>query len=250
MKILVVDDEPLARERLIALIKDLPGREVVGEAGNGRQALQQVEDRSPEVVLLDIRMPGMDGLEVARHLAGLEGSPAVIFTTAYDQHALEAFDTRAVDYLLKPVRRERLAVALEKARCLTRGALEELRDGGLGKSRSHISATLGGKMNLVPVDEIRYLLAEQKYVMVGCPGSQMLIEDPLKSLEKEFGARFLRIHRNALIAPRYVEALERDEAGRCCVRLRDMPDTLEVSRRLVGTVKRLLKSGFPPEDMS
>ncbi len=240
MKILIVDDEPLARERLIALTKELGAGEIVGEAGDGKQALRLVAGQTPDVLLLDIRMPGMDGLEVARHLADLEDPPAVIFTTAYDQHALNAFEAHAVDYLLKPVRRERLAGALEKARRLTRGALDDLQREDIGKARSHISVTLGGRINLVPVEKVRYFHADQKYVMIGYPDGQMVTEESLKSLEVEFGGRFLRIHRNALIAPCFVEALERGEEGHYLVRLQGVSETFEISRRLLGTVKKRL----------
>ncbi len=242
MRILVVDDEPLARERLVVLIKELRAGEIVGEAGNGRQALQMAAKSTPDVMLLDIRMPGIDGLEVARHLAKLENPPAVIFTTAYDQHALKAFEAQAVDYLLKPVRRGRLAEALKKAHRLQHGTLIDLHVKDMGMARSHLSATLGGKIKLVPLEDVRYFQADRKYVTVGYSDGQIITEESLRSLEEELGERFLRIHRNALVAPRFVEALERDERGHCRLRLQGVSETFEVSRRLLGTVKKRLKS--------
>jgi len=240
MRILVVDDEPPARRRLVTLLGDIAVGEVAGEAENGAEALQMMADSMPDVLLLDIRMPGMDGLEVARHLAGFEDPPAVIFTTAYDVHALAAFETQAVDYLLKPIRRERLKAALDKAVRLTRAQLDGLRN-KQARARTHISATLHRKLHLVPVDEVRFFQADQKYVSVGYRDGLVLIEEPLKALEEEFQDRFVRVHRNALVAVRYVESLERDARDRYAVRLKDIAEPLEVSRRLLTAVRKRLK---------
>jgi len=247
MKILIVDDEPPARERLQALVEELRAGEVVGHAGNGAQALRAVEQGTPDVVLLDIRMPGMDGLEVARHLARTEAPPAVIFTTAYDRHALAAFEANAVGYLLKPIRRERLEAALEQARRLSRAQLAALAaSGGLADAaRTHISATMHGRLQLVPVEDVRYFRAEDKYVTVRFPGGQVLIDDSLAALEEEFGQRFLRVHRNALVAPGHVTSLERDGRGYPCLHLDGVDEAVAVSRRLAGKVRRLLR-GKPP----
>ncbi|RKZ37921.1 MAG: DNA-binding response regulator [Gammaproteobacteria bacterium] len=243
MKLLIVDDEPLARERLRALVAELDLDAEIAEAGTGEVALRAVAEQGADVVLLDIRMPGMDGLEAARHLDLLEQPPAVIFTTAYDRHALDAFDACAVDYLLKPIRKERLQRALARA-----GRLSTVQLGGLkaavpdaAKARTHITASMRGKLHIIPVAEVRYFRAEQKYVTVNHPRGQILIEDSLHTLEEEFGERFLRVHRNALVAPQHVVRLEKDEVGHYCVYFRGVDGPVEVSRRLVAGVKRVLK---------
>ena len=244
MKILIVDDEPPARARLFHLIHDLGLGEVVGEAGNGHDALVATDTQHPDVVLLDIRMPGMDGLEVARHLSGLESPPSVIFTTAYDDHALAAFETNAIDYLLKPIRRERLTEALGRVVRPTRAQLSGLQESvETNPARTHLSATLFDRLQLVPVAEVRYLKAEHKYVTVGHPDGQLLIEDSLSSLEEEFADRFLRVHRNALIATVYARGLGRDEAGRNIVHLADVEAHIEVSRRMVAVGEKGAQRG-------
>ena len=250
MRILIVDDEPPARARLASLIAELGIGEVVGEAGNGQQALTQVERCAAEVVLLDIRMPGMDGIEVARRLAQLEQPPAVIFTTAYDSHALAAIQASAVDYLLKPIRRERLAEALVRSRSLTRAQMSGLAvagdedDTAEDGARTHVSATLHGDLRRVPVDDVRYFRADHKYVVARYPGGELLLEDSLVTLEQEFGTRFLRVHRNALVAVAHVRAMERDLQGHQIVRLDGIDEGVEVSRRLAAAVRRRL-AGTP-----
>jgi two-component system response regulator AlgR len=243
MKVLVVDDETPARARLRRMLETMDGCSVCGEAANGREALLQCEQLQPDVLLMDIRMPSMDGLEAAHHLLVLKHPPAVIFTTAFSEHALAAFETSAVDYLLKPVRQERLARALEHTRRLTRVQAAALRathaDGGV---RKRICARVRGSLQLIPVEEIRYFLAEQKYVTIATADSRVLIEESLKSLEEEFAERFVRIHRNALLAPLYLIGLERDAGGQFRARLRDVAETLEISRRHLADVRRLTKS--------
>ncbi len=240
MKILIVDDEPPARMRLRGMIERLPDCEVAGEAGNGREAVEFCRQAAPDVVLLDIRMPGMDGIEAAGHLARLDPPPAIVFTTAYDDYALDAFRTHAIDYLLKPVRLEQLAAALAAARRPNRAQLQALEHGSEDEP-GHISARIHGNIRLIPVPEIRYFQAEHKYVTVGHPDGEVLIEDSLVHLEKRFGDRFLRIHRNALVARRYLQALEKQPDGRCHVRLAGTDKTLEVSRRHLPTVRRIMK---------
>ena len=247
MKIIIVDDEPLARSRLLAMITELDAGEVVGEADNGTDALRLVEQVSPDIVLLDIRMPGMDGIEVARHLAATLRPPAVIFTTAYDSHALAAIEANAVDYLLKPIRKPRLHAALERATTLTRAQLVGLEavepEAGANRARTHISATLHGNLQLLPLGEIRFFRAEHKYVTARHPDGQLIIEDTLSSLEEEFQDRFVRVHRNALVAKAHVRGIERDARGHQFVRLDGIEDLVEVSRRLVPLIRRLLKGG-------
>lgn len=237
MKILIVDDEQLARERLAELLNELDTGHILLQAGNGLEALKAVEHSSPEVVLLDIRMPVMDGLEAASHLGLLQTPPAIIFTTAYQEHALAAFDRHAIDYLLKPVRKARLKQALSRARMVNKGQMQDLQH----QARTYLSANIQGKIELIPVAEVRYLKAEQKYVSVGRPGRETLVDDSLKSLAAEFHDRFLRIHRNALVALAYIESLQRDSSGNHRIGLRDMSARLPVSRRHLSAVRRVIK---------
>lgn len=242
MKILIVDDEQLARERLKDLLVELDNAHQLHEAANGVDALKLIEDFAPEIVLLDIRMPLMDGLETASHLSKITASPAIIFTTAYQDHALQAFDTNAVDYLLKPIRTKRLQEALRRAEVFNRGRIDMLRKQiADNQSRSHLSATHQGKIELIPVTDIRYLKASQKYVSIGRPGRETLVDDSLKSLEVEFRDTFLRIHRNALVALQYVESLEKNKDGSYSLSLQDIAERLLVSRRHLSEVRSALK---------
>jgi len=240
MKVLIVDDEAPARARLARLVQEIDGCELVGEAADGRSAVEMTARTAPDVLLLDIRMPGMDGLEVARHVSLAEPPPAVIFTTAYGDHALEAFETHAAAYLLKPIRADRLAAALEAATRHNRAQLAVAAENG--GPRTQLCAHLGGELQLVPIAEVLYFRAEHKYVTVRHLHGELLIEESLKSLENEFGERFLRIHRNALVAPAAVGGL-RHEAGRHRVWFHDIDETLEVSRRHLPTVRRVLRRG-------
>lgn len=242
MKILIVDDEPLARARMNRLLQNLANAEVVGEAKSGKEALLRSSVLHPDVVLLDIRMPEMSGLETALHLSQMRHPPAVIFTTAFSEHALAAFEANAVDYLLKPIRRERLEEALNKAQKINRAQLLELgKQEVANQSRSHISAYMGGNLQLVPSEKIYYFQAEQKYVSVHHSEGQLLIDDSLKSLEDEYADRFLRVHRNSLVAIDYVEGLEKDSNGKYQIRFRNIDDRIEVSRRMVAATRRRLK---------
>jgi two-component system response regulator AlgR len=244
MHVLIVDDEPLARERLRRMVEEIPGAEVVGEAGDGRATLEACARLHPEVVLLDIRMPGMDGLEAARHLATLPEAPAVVFVTAYGDYALQAFDAQAVDYLLKPVRAERLVLALDKARRLSVPQLEAIAAADPEpQGRSHLSSTLHGNLTLIPVADILFLRAEQKYVVVRHRRGEALIEDSLTALEAEYGPRFVRIHRNALVARAVLEGLEKGADGTARVKLKNCEEQPEISRRHLPEIRRLLRSG-------
>jgi two-component system, LytTR family, response regulator AlgR len=243
VKVLIVDDEPLARERLRRFCEeDLSGYQVVAEASDGAAAIREAQQHGPDVVLLDVRMPGMDGIEAARHLAELEPAPAVIFTTAYDEYALDAFAVHAVGYLLKPVRRDKLEEALKVAARPNAVQLAALRgDSGKARARSHISARVRGNLVLIKIDDILYFQADQKYITVRHHGGEVLIEEALKDLEEEFGSRFVRIHRNALVALDGIVALERDALGRTVVKLKGIGETLEVSRRHLPGLRATLK---------
>jgi two-component system response regulator AlgR len=238
LRVLVVDDEPLARERLSHLVEEMPSVELAGVAASAEEALLLVGKLRPEVVLLDIRMPGMDGLEAAHHLARMPEPPAVIFTTAYDQHALAAFDAQAAGYLLKPVRPERLREALERARRPTRAQLARIAEGAAGP-RTRIAVRARDELRLIPVDDVTCFIAEQKYTTLRHSAGEELIEEPLKALEEEFAGRFVRVHRNSLVAIAHIEGIERDADGRHRVRLRG-GSTLPVSRRLATEVLRRL----------
>lgn len=242
MKILIVDDEQLARTRLRGMLRQLNGYDVVAEAGNGTQALEASQTYQPDVVLLDIRMPGMDGLEAAEHLSKLDTPPAVIFTTAYNDYALSAFKSHAVDYLLKPVRKEQLQQALSAASRLNRAQLQAIGEEEAKHAEpSHISVRVKGNIQLIPVTSIYFFQAEHKYVTVGYPDGEVLIEDSLITLEKRFSSRFMRIHRNALVAIDHIAALEKDKEGRCHIRLKDCDKLLEISRRHLPAVRKFIK---------
>ncbi len=242
MKVLIVDDEKPARDRLRQLIDDFGTHEVVGEAGNGEEAIAIAARQSPDIVLLDIRMPGMDGIEAARHISKLDEPPAVVFTTAFSDHALEAFETHAVDYLLKPVKQDRLQAAMDAAVRPTRAQAN--RSGSLLSGlepRQHICARVRGSLVLVPIDSIYYFHAEQKYVTVRHAEGEVLIEDALKSLEAEFGDRFHRIHRNALVSLSKLAGMQSENDGHQ-VTFKDIDDTLEVSRRHLPGVRKIIKN--------
>ena len=245
MRVLIVDDEKPARDRLRRILDDEPGYEVVAEAGNGNEALEVAARMQPDIVLLDIRMPGMDGIETARHLNRSDPPPAIVFTTAYDEYAIAAFEARAIGYVLKPVRRARLVGALQHA---SRLAPATLREAGatLDSQRQHICANAHGELRLIPIEEISAFRADQKYVSVDHDNGQDLIDDSLKSLEAEFGNRFVRIHRGALIAVDRIRRVEKTAEGRNRVVLRDGSQVdakqLIISRRHVAEVKRRLKA--------
>ena len=238
MRVLIVDDEPPARERLRSMLAEDGGCEIAGEAGNGAEALELVDRLQPDVVLLDVRMPGIDGLEVARHLCLQSEPPAVIFTTAFDEYALQAFESEAVAYLLKPIRAEKLKAALAKAGRLTRPQLQQVASAARETTRrTHVGARGREGLRLIPVDEVFFFQADQKYTTVKHLHGEDLIEDSLKSLEEEFVADFARIHRNTLVNTKYLERITRDASGQHFVHLRGHAEPLEVSRRMAGDLK-------------
>jgi two-component system response regulator AlgR len=244
MKLLIADDELPARQRLRSMMAEIPDWQVAGEAGDGREAIERALELEVDAVLLDIAMPVMDGLEAARHLAHLERGPAVIFCTAYDEHALAAFEAAAIDYLVKPVRQERLREALERARRARANAVSAtatpLFPEGQ-RQRTHLSARLRGNLRLIPIEDVHYLQAEEKYVLVHHARGEDLIEESLKALELEFGERFQRIHRNCLVASDEFQELRRLPDGQVQAVLRHGKAPLEVSRRCVATLRERLK---------
>jgi len=246
MKVLIVDDEQPARDRLRQLVADFGKYEVVGEAANGEQAIALASSLDPDIVLLDIRMPGVDGIETAHHLNAMETPPAVVFTTAYNEYAIDAFEARAIGYVLKPVRRERLERALEHAARISGKMLNALTsETPLESRRQHVCARVGDELRLIPIDTVSYFSADQKYVCVHHEGGEDLIDDSLKSLEEEFTGDFVRIHRGALVAVDMVDRLEKSADGKTRVILRqddeDDDGELTISRRHLADVRRRLK---------
>jgi two-component system response regulator AlgR len=244
IRVLIVDDEPPARARLERMLAELPDVKVVGEAANGRDALAGAVRLLPDVVLLDIRMPGMDGIEAARHLNTLEEPPAVVFVTAHDEHALAAFEAQAVGYLLKPVRQENLARAIHRAaRVAAPQLLRVAEQSQLGRRRQQICARLGDQLRLIALEDIYCFSADQKYVTVRHRGGSDLIDESLRALETEFAPDFVRIHRNSLVAARHVAAVERTTEGQYVVRMKGCDEALAVSRRHAATALRQLRGG-------
>ncbi len=246
VKILIVDDEPPARDRLLRLIDEIDGYRVVGQCGSGLEALDLVPRMAADVVLMDIRMPGMSGIEAARHLLSMAQPPAVIFTTAYDEYALEAFDSQALGYLLKPVRRERLARALQHAARITGPQLTQLSQAAMPESRrQNISVRMRDELRLIPVRDIAFFRAEQKYVTVRHRNGEDLIDESLKALSSELQADFVRVHRSFLVAVDSIKSLEKDSQGKPVLRLREYADAIPVSRRQLAELKRRLRTPKP-----
>jgi two-component system response regulator AlgR len=234
LKVFIVDDEAPARERLKELLDDIAAEvptSVVGEARHGVEAVELVPPSAADVVLLDIKMPGMGGLEVARHLAALERVPRIVFVTAHEQHAVEAFELNALDYLLKPVRAERLAAALQKAAVPAQEQIVKAADA----PREYLSVAERNRIVLVPVRDILFLRAEQKYVTMRTRVREHLIEESLVALEREFAVRFVRIHRNCLVARTAIRSFERapgeEDEAHWLVVLDGIDERLPVSRR-------------------
>lgn len=244
LRVVIVDDEAPARSRMRDLLgecTDAPPLVIVGEAASGRAALELLAREAADVVLLDVRMPGMDGIEVAQHLQKLERPPAVVFATAYDAYAIRAFEVHAVDYLLKPIRLERLKEALARAAPPRPEALHEL----ARAPRTHLSAQERGRIHLIPIADVIYLKAELKYVSVRTAAREHLIEESLTRLEQEFGERFVRVHRNCLVARAAVRGFERAEEGgeaRWEVLLNGVDERIVVSRRQQHVVREFSRS--------
>ena len=242
-RILIADDEAPARSRLRDLLDECREKfelVIVDEARNGREALEVINREKVDIVLLDIRMPEIDGMEAARHIAGMAEPPAIIFTTAFDAYALKAFEVNAIDYLLKPIRAERLLAALNKTRGgspVSRAAL----DAAANQPRRHLSVHERGKITLVPISDILYLRAELKYLTVRTAQREYLVEESLTRLEEEFADAFVRIHRNCLVARGAIAGFERNaeesESGWAVV-IRGTGEKLAVSRRQQHVVKQ------------
>lgn len=247
LAVFIVDDESPARHRVKELLGDCAAQislELVGEASNGRDALEQLSVQHADVVLVDIRMPQMDGIELAQHLNKLDKPPVIIFTTAYDNYAIQAFEQHAIDYLLKPIRLGRLFEALTRARAavpLKSEVLQELTP----ESRKNLSIQERGKILLIPVEQVLFLRAELKYITVRTAAREYLIEEPLGALEKEFAIRFVRIHRNCLVAKDEIESFEKvGEDGadsHWTVKLKGLEEKLPISRRQQFIVKEFKK---------
>ena len=240
-KVLLVDDEPLARERLRRLLGELNGYLVVGEVSGGEAAIEYVGSHEVDILLLDISMPGLSGMEVARYLAHLQQAPAVIFCTAYGDYALEAFVTAAAGYVLKPVRLGDLDRALSNAVRLNRAQIREIEQATPEgeRRRTHISARSHRGVELLPLEDISHFVAEDKYVFAHHNGSTTLLEESLRSLQGELDGQFLRVHRNTLVSIARIEALERS-CSEARLRLSGTSEKPLVSRRLLKDVKELL----------
>ena len=242
LKVLLVDDEKLARSRLRTLLADCnaPGAEVLAEAANGPQVIAALRQAVFDLVLLDVRMPGMDGVQLAQTIAGMAEPPAVVFVTAHAEHAVQAFDVAAVDYLTKPVRLERLQQALQKVERIARLKLSQLTDFSIDA----LIIQDRGRTERVPLTEVLYLKAELKYVTVRTALRSYILDGALSELEEKYPSQFMRIHRNALIARRAVRALEKhydaEEGEGWAVRLNGIPELLAVSRRQLSAVREAI----------
>ncbi|POP53444.1 LytR/AlgR family response regulator transcription factor [Zhongshania marina] len=244
MKVLIVDDEPLARQRAARLLQELDGIEIIAEAANAEAALAEIEQHQPDALLLDIAMPGMSGIELARILAERESSPAIVFCTAYDEYAIAAFDAQAVGYLLKPIQREKLAAVFGRLSRLNKAQIAALAELEAPTQRRQLSSSGPQGISLLPVSAVRYFYADHKYVSAVHPDGELLIDDSLRELEQEFAAQFVRIHRNALVALAYVQGIERHGVAGYRVKLQGLADGPQISRRYLPAVRALLAKGM------
>lgn len=248
MKILVADDEPLARLRLKRLLEEInPQFQVFADAGNGLQALQQCLQYQPDIALLDIRMPKMDGLQTAAELlkAGLKSH--IIFVTAYDEYALAAFDTHAIDYLLKPVKKQRLEQSFAKIDQLSQlpSSISKVNQ-ALLHPRQHLCAHNHQGLQIMDISDVLYFKAEHKYVLAKSTEQSVLLDESLKTLELEFNELFFRVHRNALVNIQAILSVTKSDTNQCCIQLRGSDETLIVSRRHQAELNRLLRQNSLP----
>lgn len=239
LAILVVDDEPLARQRLKRLLDGMPGAYLCAEASTASAAIEACREHGPDVVLLDINLAGSNGLVLARELRNVDPTPAIIFVTAHEAHAVEAFDLAAVDYLVKPVRPERLVRALAR-----------VRPAAANPSASEtaplaLTVRLGEQTRSLPLESIRACLAEDKYTRALAVGGEALLEESLVTLEQRFPGRFLRIHRKALVARGHLKALKRNADGQDVLLVDDVDIELPVARRRLAEVRQALAFRLP-----
>ncbi|MBL4621569.1 MAG: response regulator transcription factor [Immundisolibacteraceae bacterium] len=245
LQVLIVDDEAPARARLRQLLDDTNQDHqqlavcCCGEAADGLQALAQVDRLQPDLLLLDIRMPAMDGLEVARHLQQLDKPPAVIFTTAYDEFALQAFDANAVHYLVKPIRQQHLAEALSRVKT-NQPPAPLPSDITANSPRSHFNINQNGNRYLVPVTDLLFLQAEQKYVTLHTADKEWLVDESLVHIEQEFGQQFIRVHRNALARVQAISGIGKNSDGFSLL-FQPTDKQLPVSRRRIAALRKALK---------
>ncbi|MGP9688534.1 LytR/AlgR family response regulator transcription factor [Psychrobacter sp. AOP22-C1-C5] len=244
MRIVVCDDEPLARERLVRIVQE-SGHQVIAQAKTGIEAIIAVKSQQPDIILLDIRMPEMDGVRCAQELAKLEHPPAIIFVTAYDHYAIAALKANAIGYLLKPANKDELLEALDKAKNLNAAQLNEIRklaDPTARPVREHIAARTHRGVELIKLKDIYYFTADQKYVKVRHKEGILLIDETLKELEQEFGDKLFRVHRNAIINLSFLDFLETLDAGQYQIRFKGIDDTLAVSRRHLPALRDKIQS--------
>lgn len=244
MRIIVCDDEPLARERLVRIVKE-SGHDVVAQAKTGIEAIVAVKAQQPDIILLDIRMPEMDGVACAQELAKLQHPPAIIFVTAYDHYAIAALKANAIGYLLKPANKDELLEALQKATNLNAAQLNEIRKLENPTSRpvrEHIAARTHRGVELIKIQDIYYFTADQKYVKVRHKDGIVLIDDTLKELEQEFEDKLFRVHRNAIINIKYLDFLETLDAGQYQLHFKGIDETLAVSRRHLPALREKIQN--------
>ncbi len=237
MKYLIVDDEPLARKRLQQLLQTLqPGCKII-EAENGKQAIEQIAKTNVDMVFMDIRMPVMDGIEAAQHLSRLSMPPAIIFTTAYNEFAIKAFETQAIAYLLKPVSAQKLQQALQKANKVNIVQAKQLNP---KTQLQHLASKVGDKIKLIDINDVIYITSEEKYLWVIHQQGKDLIDDTIKNLQEELKEDFIRVHRNALVAKKAILALVKKN-GKNYLELQK-GHKVEVSRRMLADVKACIKN--------
>ena len=234
LKILIIDDEAPARNRLRRMLADMPAVYVAGEAATAQEALRLIPLKTPDALLLDISMPGMDGMMLARVLQKQTSPPALIFCTAWSDKSVEAFECEAVDYLVKPVRAERLETALDKARRFS-GA------GDTGENGPFLRSTLGGKVILLPLADVICLNAEDKYTMVVHKDGEFVINQTLRELEKEHADILVRVHRGTLVAKKCIRGLENTSNGHHFLQLEGCEDRPQVSRRNLPAIRKLIR---------
>jgi two-component system response regulator AlgR len=242
VKVLVVDDEELARERLEKLIAGLPGYAVVETCGDAQSAINLLQGQDFDVVLLDISMPGMSGLDLARFIKGLDVPPAVIFCTAHDEHAITAFEAGGSAYLLKPVREGKLLESLEGARRMNRMQRQSIKLDDLGRSSESFCIESHRGVEMVPVSSVSHIVADQKYVTLYHPGGEALMETSLRAIEDDYPQVFVRIHRNALANLGYMAGIKRNTSGEAFLKLTGSKQEPRISRRHLKDVKKLLAS--------